>query len=268
MGTYRLGEDKNSRQQELQTFRCAILNYDMTLIDTAEMYADGISEQFVGEAIKGFDRTKLFIVDKILPHNASCGRYYESCMRSLERLGTDYIDLYLLHWRGGVDLQDMVSNMQSLVDKGLIRHWGVSNFDTGDMRELFACEGGSECFCNQVLYNLATRGPEYSLIPWCRHNGVLVMAYSPLCQSARERMAVICDEGVAHTANKQGKTCESLMLSFVIRSSDIITVFKTSSEQHLTHNMQNVFGGISDEDLHALSQRFSPPDRKTPLEKI
>ena len=268
IGTYRLGEDTNSRRQEMQTFRSALFDHDMTLIDTAEMYADGISEQFVGEAAAGFERSKLFIVDKILPHNAMRGQYYDSCARSLERLGTDYIDLYLLHWRGGVDLQDMVSNMQRLVNKGMIRRWGVSNFDTSDMRELFACSGGSECFCDQVLYNLASRGPEFSLIPWCRQNGVLVMAYSPLCQSAYDRMTVTGDERVAQIARRQGKTCESLMLSFVIRGRDIITVFKTSSEQHLAHNMQNVFGAISDEDLQVLSQRFPSPERETPLEKI
>lgn len=268
IGTYRLGEDMGAMQREAQTFRLGIENYDMTLIDTAEMYADGLSEEFVGKVTAGFDRTKLFIVDKILPHNARSGLYYESCARSLERLGTDYIDLYLLHWRGGVNLQDMVDNMEKLVQKGLIRHWGVSNFDTDDMRELFACEKGSNCFCDQVLYNLAVRGPEYSLIPWCKQHGVLVMAYSPLCQSASERMAVTSDANVVKIAQREGKTCESLMLSFVIRGRDIITVFKTSSEQHLAHNMQNVFGEISSEDMQVLSRSFKAPHCEMPLEKI
>ena len=268
IGTYRLGEDCRMREREAEAFSLGVESYGMTLIDTAEMYGNGVSEAFVGSMIKSCDRSKLFIVDKILPHNAQKGLYYESCSRSLELLGTDRIDLYLLHWRSGVQLQDMVDNMQSLVQKGLIKRWGVSNFDTDDMRELLECDGGSSCFCDQILYNLKTRGPEFDLIPYCKRNSVLVMAYSPLCQSAYDRKLVTDDKIVAQVAQREGKSPESLMLSFVIRNKDIITVFKTSSAEHLANNMKNVFEPISAEDMKLLSQRFSDPFRKTPLETI
>lgn len=240
----------------------------MSLIDTAEMYGDGSSEEALGKVVSAVDRKSLFIVDKILPGNAKKGLYLESCMRSLERLKTDYIDLYLLHWRGDTDLADMVYNMESLVSAGLIRHWGVSNFDTCDMEELFMVEGGSDCFCDQILYNLASRGAEYDLIPWLKEHGVMPMAYSPLCNSSKARVKVTSDEIVKEIAGKEMKTPESLMLSFIVRNRDIVTVFKTSSADHVEGNMRNVFEAVPAEDLKALEQRFPAPCSKCPLEKI
>lgn len=265
-GTYRLGSAQ--REAELCTLRYGIDELGMTLVDTAEMYGGGLSEEILGECIKGMDRGSLFIVDKILPSNAESGLYLESCRKSLERLGTDYIDLFLLHWRGAVDLQDMVDNMERLVELGLIRHWGVSNFDTHEMRELFACKNGSNCFCDQILYNISQRGAEFDLIPWCRRHDVLVMAYSPLCNSYEARMCVAGDEVITDTADREGKTPESLMLSFVIRGADVITVFKTSDISHLKWDMRGVFEPITAQDMQALGARYAPPDKKYPLEKI
>ncbi|MBQ8966104.1 aldo/keto reductase [Ruminococcus sp.] len=265
-GTYRLGEREPA--EEADTLRYGIEKLGMTLIDTAEMYGSGLSEELLRPVIKGYDRSLLFIIDKILPENAEKGLYRECCQRSLERLGTDCIDLYLLHWRGGVDMQDMVDNMEILVRDGLIRHWGVSNFDTHEMEELLACKNGANCFCDQILYNLTERGAEYDLIPLCREHDVLVIAYSPLCNCCSARMAAAGDEVVKAMAEREGKTPESLMLSFAVRQRDMVTIFKTSGIPHLLWDMQNVFLPIPEGDMAALSARFAPPEKKYPLEKI
>ena len=266
LGTYRFGE--NGRQDETAVLKYGISRLGMTLLDTAEMYGGGLSEEILGEAVRGLDRDSLFIVDKILPRNAAAGRFRESCTRSLERLGTDCIDLYLLHWRGNADLQQTVCEMERLVSEGLIRHWGVSNFDTDDMQELFECEMGSRCFCDQILYNITARGAEFDLIPWCKEHDVLVMGYSPLCNCSSARRAVAGGALAADIAAREGKTPESLMLSFAVRNRDIAAVFKTASIPHLEWNMQNVFEPIPPEELELLSAKYPPPDRKYPLEKI
>lgn len=265
-GTYRLGITKESK--EADTFDYGINEFGMTLIDTAEMYGKGLSEKFLKGAVNKYDRSKLFIVDKILPSNAEKGLYIESCKSSLDRLGIDYIDLYLLHWRGNVDLRDMVNNMEYLVKLGMIRYWGVSNFDTYDMEELFACDKGSNCFCNQILYNLTERGAEYDLIPWCSEHDVLTMAYSPLCNSHSTRITVTGDKAIRAIAKKEQKSPEALMLSFVIRDRNICTVFKTSSISHLNNNMKNVFEPVGKDDIIELEKKYPPPTEKYPLKKI
>ncbi len=265
-GTYRL--DGSMKSEELRTLSYGIDEYGMSLIDTAEMYGDGISEKILSGIIRKYDRSRLFIVDKILPCNAEKGLYTECCKRSLERLGTDHIDLYLLHWKGNVDMQDMVDNMEQLAKSGMIRHWGVSNFDTHEMEALFACSNGPNCFCDQILYNLVDRGAEYDLIPWCIDHDVLTMAYSPLCNSHNSRIAVTSDEAVKRIAQKEQKTPESLMLSFVIRERKTVTVFKTSSILHLNNNMKNVFEPAGADDITELEKRYPPPAEKYPLKKI
>lgn len=265
-GTYRLGG--RDRTAEADTLKHGIESLGMTLLDTAEMYGSGLSEEILGRVIKGMDREKLFIVDKILPQNADRGAYRESCERSLRLLGTDCIDLYLLHWRGRAALQENVDRLEELVRAGLIRHWGVSNFDTHEMEELFACEGGENCFCNQILYNISERGAEFDLIPWCREHDVLVMAYSPLCNSYEARTSVSADPLIREIAEREGKTAESLMLSFVIRNRDIAAVFKTSSVLHLEADMQNVFAPVPEGDLALIDQKYKCPTKKCPLEKI
>ena len=268
IGTYRLGENAHTAAAETKAFKAAVEDFGMTLIDTAEMYANGESELFVGSIIGDYDREKLFIVDKILPENAKNNRYEACCRESLARLGTDVIDLYLLHWKADVDLQSMVNGMQALVEKGLIRHWGVSNFDIHDMEALFACKNGDKCFCNQILYNIKTRGAEYDLIPWCAAHEVLVMTYSPVGHNAAGRKALTEHPVVQEIAKKEHKTPDALLLSFVIRNKDILTIFKTGDAAHLQHNMQNVFAPIPAEDLEALSKAFPAPTCAEPLAVI
>ncbi len=267
-GTYGLGLYDEITAEEENTVKAGIERFDMTLIDTAESYGNGASESFIGRIIKNYDRERFFIVDKILPENAFEDGFFTSCRKSIDRLGVDYIDLYLLHWREGLKLQSVVDGMENLVHSGMIKHWGVSNFDIDDMKELFDCENGDNCFCNQILYNISTRGAEYELIPWCKGHGVLVMAYSPLCHRCSDRLTVVENPLVKDIAALENKTSESLMLSFVIRDKDIVTVFKTSKKDRLFVNMQNVFSPITEEHYCALSQLFKSPQRRIKLKTI
>ncbi|MCP1223431.1 aldo/keto reductase [Sebaldella sp. S0638] len=179
-GTWRMGEKHSEKLKEVKVLRLGI-DLGMTLIDTAEMYGSGGAEEITGEAVKGI-RDKVFVVSKVYPQNADKKRAVLSCENSLKRLGTDYIDLYLLHWRGSVPLHETVDVMEQLVKDGKIKRWGVSNFDVKDMEELWKIPKGSNCAVNQVLYHLGSRGIEYDLLPWCRGKGLPVMAYCPVAQ--------------------------------------------------------------------------------------
>ena len=172
-----MGEDRRRRAAEVAALRLG-LDLGMTLIDTAEMYADGGAEEVVGEAIAG-RRTDVFLVSKVLPHHATRRGTVAACHASLKRLRTEHLDLYLLHWREDIPLADTLDAFHSLAQSGDIRHWGVSNLDTAEMEELIELDGG-EVATNQVLYNLARRGIEFDLLPWCRARRVPVMAYSPI----------------------------------------------------------------------------------------
>lgn len=177
-GTWFLGEDKSKEQDEIKSIKIGIEN-NMTLIDTAEMYGEGLAEELVGKAIKGYDREKLFLVSKVYPHNAGRRNIFRSCENTLKRMGVEYLDLYLLHWRGAVPLSETVECMEELVKKGKIKRWGVSNFDIDDMKELMTVKDGDKCVVNQVLYHLGSRGIEYSLYPWMKEHNIPVMAYLP-----------------------------------------------------------------------------------------
>jgi diketogulonate reductase-like aldo/keto reductase len=166
-GTWYMGEKRTLWKQEIEALRQGI-DLGMTLLDTAEMYGEGLSEELVGEAIHGYARTNLFLVSKVYPHNAGRKKIFDSCNASLKRLGVDYLDGYLLHWRGNIPLSETVECMNELVTQGKVRNWGVSNFDTKDMKELLSINGGNKCAFNQVLYHLNSRGTEYDLQPWLR----------------------------------------------------------------------------------------------------
>ena len=267
-GTWLLGENKDNENNEIQTFLYGINHYSMTLIDTAEMYGFGKSESVVKKIVEQCDRGKLFIIDKILPSNAKKGRYVESCKQSLKNVGADYFDLYLLHWKENVNLQDMVNNMERLKELGLIKEWGVSNFDVDEMEELFRCKNGNKCFCNQVLYNLGARGPEFDLIPWCKNHDVLFMAYSPLFNERKLRERITRNEKFIEISHNEDMTPESLMLNFVIRNKDIVTVFKTSNVGHLNNNLKNVFKVVSNDSMEILDSLYPKPEQKVPLLKI
>ena len=261
LGTWNMGETRSSAPQEVESIRKAI-DLSMTLIDTAEMYADGRSEEVVGAAIAG-RRQDVFLVSKVYPWNASERGTTEACERSLARLGTDHIDLYLLHWRGEHPLAETVAAFERLKSDGKIGDWGVSNFDTDDMEELFAVQGGKNCAANQVLYNLSRRGPEFSLLPWCQERGVPLMAYSPI-----EQGRILKNHELIRIAKAYQATPAQLALAFLLERDGVIAIPKSASVSRVEENRGATDLEITEEDWAALDAVFPPPTRKTSLEML
>lgn len=261
LGTWNMGETRSSAPQEVESIRKAI-DLSMTLIDTAEMYADGRSEEVVGAAIAG-RRQDVFLVSKVYPWNASERGTTEACERSLARLGTDHIDLYLLHWRGEHPLAETVAAFERLKSDGKIGDWGVSNFDTDEMEELFAVPGGKNCAANQVLYNLSRRGPEFSLLPWCQERGVPLMAYSPI-----EQGRILKNHELIRIAKAYQATPAQLALAFLLERDGVIAIPKSASVSRVEENRGATDLEITEEDWAALDAVFPPPTRKTSLEML
>jgi diketogulonate reductase-like aldo/keto reductase len=261
LGTWNMGENRSSAPQEIASIRKAI-DLGMTLVDTAEMYADGRSEEVVGTAIAG-RRDDVFLVSKVYPWNASVKGTVEACERSLARLGTDHIDLYLLHWRGEHPLNETVAAFERLKSDGKIGDWGVSNFDTDDMEELFAVPDGKNCAANQVLYNLSRRGPEFSLLPWCQEHGVPLMAYSPI-----EQGRILKNHELIRIAKAYQATPAQLALAFLLERDGVIAIPKSASASRVEENRGATDLEITDEDWTALDAAFPVPTRKTALEML
>lgn len=259
-GTWKMGEHDRKRGDEIRALQAGI-DLGLTLIDTAEMYADGVAEEITGEAIRG-RRDGLFIVSKVLPSHASHEQTVRAAERSLKRLGTDRIDLYLLHWRGGYGLDDTVSGFELLQKAGKIRHWGVSNFDVDDMKELVDL-GGKAVAANQVLYNLSRRGIEYDLLPWQAQRNIPTMAYSPIEQG---RLASHRD--LARIAQQHGKTPAQIALAFTLTRPDVISIPKAGTVAHVKENVAAADIVLTPEDRAALDAAFPPPKRKSHLEMI
>ncbi|MEU6679003.1 aldo/keto reductase [Streptomyces sp. NPDC046925] len=255
-GTWRMGDDPSRRAEEIAALRKGV-DLGMTLIDTAEMYGSGASEELVGEAIRGH-RDDVFLVSKVLPSNADARGTVEACHASLRRLGTDRIDLYLLHWRGGVPLAETVEALEGLVSSGSIGAWGVSNLDVDDLAEL---PRGALPQTDQVLYNLTRRGPEYDLFPWCRERSVPLMAYSPL-----EQGRLLGHQALEAVAAAHGSSPLQVALAWVLRHDDVIAIPKASTAAHVEENHAALGIRLNDEDLKALDAAFPAPVRKEPLE--
>lgn len=260
-GTWLMGEDKSVAKVEIDTIRLA-LDLGMTVIDTAEMYGDGGAERIVGTALKD-RREGAFLVSKVLPWNASYSGTIKACHASLDRLGTDHLDLYLLHWRGEYPLDDTVAAMEELKAAGRIRAWGVSNFDIGDMEELLEVADGKNCSVNQVLYNLSRRGIEFDLLPWCQEHGIPVMAYSPI-----EQGRILDNSELIHIAKAYQATPAQVALAFLLEREGVIPIPKTSSPRRLQENREAVDLDISEDDWARLDAAFPPPARKVPLEML
>jgi diketogulonate reductase-like aldo/keto reductase len=267
-GSYRIGDIRSYEEDEIAAFEYGAYRHNMFLIDTAEMYGKGKSELVIGRFLTTQKREEWFIIDKILPENAYKGNFEKRCRLSLNRLGINQIDLYLLHWHGNVNLQDMVDEMENLVALGLIRHWGVSNFDVYEMEQLFQCKNGTHCYANQVLYNLISRGIEYDLIEWCKSNNILLIAYSPLGDDKERRDIMLNDINVKRVAIRHGVPEEAIALAFVIRNKNLIALVKSSSLEHIDNNMQALNVILDDIDLNILSESFPAPTHKLELEKI
>ena len=260
-GTWRMGESRRARKEEVAALRLG-LDLGMTLIDTAEMYADGSAEEVVAEAVAG-RRDEVFIVSKVLPENSTRAGTIKACERSLKRLKTDRIELYLLHWRGRPALEETLAGFEALLDAGAIRYWGVSNFDVSDMEELFALKGGPACASNQVLYNLRRRGIEAGLLPWSREHGMPIMAYSPI-----EQGRLLHDRALALIAGRHGVTPAQVALAFVLRQRDMLVIPKAGSETHVRENRAALDIALSHEDLAEFDRAFPPPKGPRPLELL
>jgi len=260
-GTWHMAEDPKSRTREIAALRLG-LELGMTLIDTAEMYADGATEELVGEAIHG-RRDDVFLVSKVLPHHATRRGTIVACERSLRRLGTDRLDLYLLHWRGGIPLQETLDALHALKHTGLIRRWGVSNFDLASMQELVSLPGGVEVTTDQVLYNLARRGIEYDLLPWCRGRGLPIMAYSPIEQGRLSSHTILEAVAAGHAA-----TPAQVALAWVLRQPGVIAIPKSSDPEHVIENRAAFEVPLTSGDLAWLDLAFPPPTGPQPLEIV
>ena len=259
MGTWKIGENSATHAEEIATLQRGI-ELGMTLIDTAEMYGEGAAERLIGKAIRG-RRDKVFLVSKFYPDNASVRGAQLACERSLERLGVDCLDLYLLHWRGSIPLQETLEAMKKLQLQGKIRYWGVSNLDTGDLQELYALPGGEQSAVNQVLYNLSRRSIEWDLLPWCEARRIAVMAYSPI-----EQARLLHHQGLLHLAGKLNMTPAQVALAWLLGHDQIIVIPKATTLAHLEENFAALQCILNPCDLAELNRLFPPPRRAKPLE--
>ena len=259
LGTWRMGERKSERVAEVAAIRLG-LDLGVRLIDTAEMYGDGGAEEMLAEALAG-RRDGIFLVSKVYPHNASRKGAIAACERSLKRLKTDRLDLYLLHWRGSIPLAETVEAFETLRKDGKIRQWGVSNLDAGDMDELAGLKDGGSCASNQVLYHLGSRGVEWRLLEECRKAKVMVMAYSPLGQGPLLRKAAL-----GKVASRHGVDPAAVALAWVLRQPGVIAIPKAVNPEHVRANMKALDVKLDAEDVAALDAAFPPPKRPEPLD--
>src|SRR6516162_1036645 len=257
-GTWHMGENRRHAAEEEKALRLGI-ELGMTLIDTAEMYGNGGAEEVIARATEGV-RDNLFIVSKVYPRNASRAGVVAACERSLKRLATDRIDLYLLHWRGSIPLAETLEGFQRLERDGKIRHHGVSNFDRGDMEEWVALRGEETVAADQVLYNLSRRGPEWDLVPWCREHGVAVMAYTPLGQGS-----MLGNRGLAEIARRRDTTPAQIALAWLLRQEGTIVIPKASRAAHVRENRGALDVELTEDDLAALDRAFPPPKGRSSL---
>jgi diketogulonate reductase-like aldo/keto reductase len=265
-GTWYMGENPQAKAKEIKALQLGI-ELGMKLIDTAEMYGNGGSERLVGEAIKGY-RDDVFLVSKVYPHNAGLDKISIACENSLKRLGTDRLDLYLLHWRGSIPLEETVEGMEKLRKEGKILRWGVSNFDTDDMIELWNTPNGRNCATNQVLYHLGSRGIDFNLLPWQREHHMPIMAYSPLGHGGSSRNQLLSNLIVNEIAEKYQVKPMQIALAWTIRTNDVIAIPKAVQEQHVLENAEAASIELTEEDLNRLDEVFPKPRKKMPLDII
>ena len=259
MGTWYMGEKAARRKAEVAALKHG-LELGIRLIDTAEMYGDGGAEEVVGEAIAG-RRDEVFVVSKVYPHNASRKGIAAACERSLRRLKTDRLDLYLLHWRGNVPFEETIAGFEALRTAGKIRHWGVSNLDIGDMEELWVLSKAAQA--NQLLYNLARRGIEWDLLPWLRERRIPVMAYSPI-----EQARLLKNRALLEFSKRHGLAPAQAALAWLLAKDDVIVIPKASDPVHLEENFQSLEKKLTAEQLAELDRAFPPPRAPSPLEML
>jgi diketogulonate reductase-like aldo/keto reductase len=260
-GTWGMAEKPGRRRQEIEALRLGV-DLGMTLIDTAEMYASGGAETLVGEAIAG-RREDVFLVSKVLPHHATRSGTIAACAGSLRRLQTDRIDLYLLHWRGGVPLRETLDGFTALQQAGAIRHWGVSNFRVVDMVELLTLPGGAGVATDQVLFNLSRRGIEYDLLPWCHDRRIPVMAYSPV-----EQGRLLGHPALHEVAERHGATPAQVALAWVLAHEGVAAIPRAGDPAHVREDHGALALELTAVDIADLTEAFPPPTGPQPLEML
>jgi diketogulonate reductase-like aldo/keto reductase len=260
-GTWEMGDNARTRNAEIAALNAGV-DHGMTVIDTAEMYGEGESEKLIAEALTN-RRDDIFIVSKVYPHNGSEAGVRAACERSLKRLRTDRIDLYLLHWRGGEDLEGVIGGFETLKAQGKIRHWGVSNFDTDDMVELFALENGNRCATNQILYNVARRGAEFDLLPWLRERNMPAMAYSPVDHARLPKPSVLNE-----IAKARGLSATQIALAWVLQKPQVMAIPKAGTVAHVIENAAAREVILTAEELSLIDTQFKPPKSKRSLEML
>lgn len=265
-GSWNFSLDKAERAELVQAL-CLGVEHGMTHIDTAEMYGDGGSEEIIGEAIKNFKREDLFLVSKVLPSNASYKGTISACERSLKRLGTDYLDCYLLHWRGSVPLSETIKAFEELIDSGKVRAMGVSNFDVLDMEEALQL-AHKPIVCNQILYNLQTRAPEKQLMPFCKQRGIAVVSYTPFAQQKLPGRGTTAGDTLHEIADIHGATVSQVILAFLVRDTNVFTIPKAASKEHVLDNAKAGDLHLSEEEIEAISTAYPAPRRSVPLQTL
>ncbi len=260
-GTWNMGDDPRARAEEIAALRLGI-EHGLTLIDTAEMYGDGRSETLVGEAIAG-QRENIFLVSKVLPGNASRRGTVAACERSLKRMRTDRIDLYLLHWRGAFPFVETLEAFTALRTAGKIRHFGVSNLDLADLKEFRATAGGGAVATNQLLYNPSRRGIEWDLLPWMREKRIPLVAYSPL-----EQGRLLRHKGLVSFSSRHAMTPAQAVLAWALAQEDLIAIPKSANRARVLENAGAVDCTLSDAQRAELAALFPPPHGPSPLEML
>jgi diketogulonate reductase-like aldo/keto reductase len=261
MGTWQMGENNRDRQSEIKALRHG-LDLGISLIDTAEMYGEGGAEEVIAEAI-GTRRSEVFLVSKVYPYNASRQGVIAACERSLKRLRTEYLDLYLLHWRGSVPLAETLAAFQGLQQSGKIRCYGVSNFDVADMQAAIALQHGNGIVTNQVLYNLMRRGTELNLLPWCRQRNIPIMAYSPI-----EQGQLLKHKTLKAIAQERGISAAQVAIAWLLHQDQVIVIPKSSRIDHVEQNRAALDLKLSAEELQLLNTAFPQPTQSVPLEML
>jgi len=264
-GTWYLGESSLLRKREIEGIRKGI-EAGMTLIDTAEMYGNGAAEDMLGEAISTVDRSKLYLVSKVLPTNAGGKRMRQALQNSLSRMGVKYLDLYLYHWRGSFKLSETVARLEELKAEGLIKAWGVSNFDIDDMEELWSVPGGKNCLVNQVLYHTGSRGIEYSLLPWMLEHDVALMSYCPLAQAGSLKRGIMQNQTLEELAKKYEVSVPEILLAWNIRNGHTIAIPRSSRPEHTLSNAHADSIELKEEDLLLIDKAYPAPDHKVYLD--
>jgi len=266
IGTWHIGEGNNERTTaEMDAIKYG-LDHDINVIDTAEMYGEGLSETLIGNVIKDYQRDSFQLISKFYPFHATPKLIEGSLKASLKRLQTDHLDLYLLHWRGDTPLAETVSGLEDMVQAGLIKNWGVSNFDLNDLKELDNLPNGSNCRINEDLYNIGSRGIEYSILPWQKEHQMSFIGYSPFGSDGGEYLKI--EPIIKEIAQQKHVTVHQLLLAWVLRNNDLLSIPKTASVEHMKSNIEAVDITFTTDELALLDQTYPKPTRENTLDTI